>query len=108
MVGFCDKVQAYTAGFDLAGLLLEPMRFDAVARNLEPLGEAATHVPADVRARWPDIPWRQIVTTRNRLAHGYITNEPETLWRIITGHLPPLRPRLVALAAEGSPPMACG
>jgi len=64
MVEFCDKVQAYTAGFDLAGLLLEPMRFDAVARNLELLGEAATHVPADVRARWPDIPWRQIVATR--------------------------------------------
>jgi uncharacterized protein with HEPN domain len=108
MVEFCDKVQAYTAGFDLAGLLLEPMRFDAVARNLELLGEAATHVPADVRARWPDIPWRQIVATRNRLAHGYITIEPETLWLIITGHLPPLRPRLVALAAEGSPPMAGG
>ena len=28
----------------------DPMRYDAVLRNIELIGEAATHIPADVRA----------------------------------------------------------
>ena len=101
MVEFCDQVLHYTAGFDLDGLRADRMRYDATLRNLELIGEAATHVPMEVRAAAPDIPWRQVIGTRNRLAHAYLTMEPETLWLIITQHLPPLRQRLVDLADEG-------
>lgn len=83
MVGFCDAVLAYTTGHDLAGLLMERMRYDATLRNLELIGEAATHVPEEVRSMAPDIAWRQVVGTRNRLAHAYLGIEPETVWMII-------------------------
>ena len=46
--------------------------FDATLRNVELLGEAATHVPESVREMHPAIPWRQIIGTRNRVAHGYL------------------------------------
>ena len=36
-------------GFDLPGLRADAMRFEAVLRNLELIGEAATHVPAEMR-----------------------------------------------------------
>ena len=39
-------------------------------RNLELIGEAATHIPDEVRAAHPEIPWRLIVATRNRLIHA--------------------------------------
>jgi uncharacterized protein with HEPN domain len=41
-----------------------------VSRLLELIGEAATHVPADIRDRHPEIPWPKIVSMRNRLIHG--------------------------------------
>jgi uncharacterized protein with HEPN domain len=44
------------------------MRYDAVLRNLELIGEAATRVPVNMRQFAPEIGWRQIVGTRNRLA----------------------------------------
>lgn len=102
MVEFCDLALLYTRGHDLHSLMADRMRFDATMRNLELLGEAATRVPATVRAQTPEIPWRQIVGTRNRLAHAYLTIEPETVWLIITQHLPPLRARLAALADDRS------
>ena len=70
MVGFCDRVMAYTAGFTQIALLADRMRDDATLRNLELIGEAATHVPNDLRERAPGLPWRQVIGTRNRLAHG--------------------------------------
>ena len=69
-IAFAEKVQAYTAGLDQAGFESNDLHYDATVRNLELIGEAATHVPADVRVRAPQIPWRQVIATRNRLIHG--------------------------------------
>lgn len=46
MVEFCERVAAYSAGHDQESLLADRMRYDAVLRNLELIGEAATRVPA--------------------------------------------------------------
>ncbi len=99
MLDFCDRVMTDTSGLELEALLADQMRYDAVLRNLEWMGEAATRVPVEVRARAPDVPWRQIIGTRNRLAQAYLTIEIDTVWLVITGHLPLLRPHLATLAA---------
>jgi uncharacterized protein with HEPN domain len=97
MLAFCDAVLAYTAGHDLAAVLVDRMRYDATLRNLELIGEAATHLPDDVRALAPNIPWRQVVGTRNRLAHAYLGIEPETVWLIVERSVPELRNQLLSL-----------
>lgn len=56
MIAFCDKALAYTQALDHAAFAAEPMRYDATLRNLELIGEAATHVPDEVRALAPDVP----------------------------------------------------
>ena len=60
-----------------------PKTYDATLRNLELIGEAATHVPQAVRDSASEIPWRQVVATRNRLIHGYLGTDNDTLWSII-------------------------
>lgn len=102
MVRFCDRVLAYTAGMEQQAWLADDMRFDATLRNLELIGEAATHVPPDVRSRAPAIPWRQIVATRNRLIHAYLGLDPETIWSIVRDDLPALRHALLQLRAQES------
>ena len=62
----------------------------ALVRLLEVIGEAASRVPPEERARHPDIPWPEIVSVRNRLIHGYDTVDFDILWQIITKDLPPL------------------
>ena len=55
---------------------------DATLRNLELIGEAATHVPHDVRQAHAQVPWRIIIATRNRLIHAYLGIDNDTLWSI--------------------------
>ena len=76
------------------------MRYDATLRNLELIGEAATHVPADVRDAAADVPWRLIVAVRNRLIHGYLGIDDDTLWSIVSDDLVPLRAALTRLLAS--------
>lgn len=45
IVAFAEKVLAYTQGLDQAEFVRDELTYDATLRNLELIGEAATHVP---------------------------------------------------------------
>lgn len=62
----------------------------ALVRLLEILGAAAGRVPQEDRARYPQIPWIQLINLRNRLIHGYDQVDFDILWQILTTNLPPL------------------
>ena len=94
MIEFCEKVISYTAGFEKADFVKSGITYDATLRNLELIGEAATHIPEAVRQKNPDIPWRLIIATRNKLIHGYLGIDDDTLWSIITTDVVALLPRL--------------
>jgi uncharacterized protein with HEPN domain len=42
----------------------------AFEREMEILGEAVKRLPADMTAKYPSIPWKQIAGTRDRISHG--------------------------------------
>jgi uncharacterized protein with HEPN domain len=90
MVAFAENVLAYTKGLDQTAFVANRLVFDATLRNLELIGEAATHVPTEIREAHPDIPWRRIIATRNRLIHGYLGIDDDTLWSIIATDTPEL------------------
>lgn len=52
-------------------LSTDRMRFLAVSRAVEVVGEAAAQVPESIRTAIPDVPFRQASAMRNRLIHGY-------------------------------------
>lgn len=102
MIDFAQKVMVYTEGLDQAGFEASGMTYDATLRNLELIGEAATHIPDEVRAAHPEIPWRMIIATRNQLIHGYLGIDNDTLWSIIQDDVPELLPRLKSLKTDST------
>jgi uncharacterized protein with HEPN domain len=56
MIAFAEKVVAYTAGLDQARFVASGLNYDATVRNLELIGEAATHVPNAARTANPQVP----------------------------------------------------
>ncbi|MCB1961205.1 MAG: DUF86 domain-containing protein [Rhodocyclaceae bacterium] len=101
MIGFAEKVLAYTSSFDQATFVASSLAYDATLRNLELIGEAATHLPDAVRSAHPEIPWRMIIATRNRLIHGYLGIDDDTLWSIIEDDVPALLPLLRQIKTSG-------
>ncbi len=100
MIEFAGKVLAYTDGFDQDAFVASGLTYDATLRNLELIGEAAAHIPEEVRSTHPEIPWRIIIATRNRIIHGYLGIDEDTLWSIIRDDVPELMPLLSALKHE--------
>mgnify|MGYP003383244650 FL=1 len=84
-----------------SAFLASGITFDATLRNLELIGEAASRVPDDVRLANPEIPWRMIIATRNRLIHAYLGIDDDTIWSIIQDDLPPLLTGLKKIIEKG-------
>lgn len=88
MIVCCEKVTRYVGSSDRDEFLANELVYDAVLRNLEILGEAARHVPSDVRARMPAVAWREIAGMRDWLAHAYLTIKADVVWNAITVEVP--------------------
>ncbi len=103
MYEFSEKVLTYTEGLDLDAFIADSLTYDATLRNIELIGEAATHIPSEVCKAHPEIQWRQIIVTRNQVSQVYLGLDDDVIWDIICTDIPGLLPalrNLLAIAGE--------
>jgi uncharacterized protein with HEPN domain len=106
MAEAAEKVRRYTAGMDFEAFAANDAIVDAVLHNVQHIGEAASHVPADVQARYPDVDWARMRGMRNVLVHTYASVRLDVVWGVVEQRIPILIPRLREIlelerAAEG-------
>jgi uncharacterized protein with HEPN domain len=63
---------------------------ETVAYNIMVVGEAASKLSDETRAKYPTLPWHEIRGMRNQIIHGYAETELDTLWETVTEDLPVL------------------
>jgi uncharacterized protein with HEPN domain len=69
--GSIDKVLVYTAGMTFESYDIDSKTKDAVERNFEIIGEAASRIPDDFKKLHPSVEWRIIKDFRNFIIHEY-------------------------------------
>ena len=80
----------YTKGIDFEAFEKDTMRVDAVARNLEIIGEAVRRLPEDFKESHHEIPWHRIAGMRNRIVHDYFGIDNGILWQVVQADAPKL------------------
>ncbi len=76
ILGAARRATAYVGGMSYTAFVEDTRTQDAVIRNIEIIGEAAKNVSDTVRARYPQVPWRQMAGSRDRLIHDYSKGSP--------------------------------
>jgi uncharacterized protein with HEPN domain len=84
------KILSYTEGFSLEQFLADGKTVDAVIRNFEIIGEAASRLTEEIRNQNPDIDWNRIRGFRNRIVHDYMGIDYKIVWLVIDTFLPTL------------------
>lgn len=102
MIECCTKVEQYATGLDRSTFFATDRTYEAVLWNLTILGEAANNVPLSIRDTHSEIPWRAISGLRNRIVHGYLGIDNDTVWQVIREGIPELLPQLRGLLVEAS------
>ncbi len=83
MRDYANEVLGMIQGRGRADLNSNRMLNLALVRLLEILGEAAGRVPSEDQAKYPQIPWPQLIGLRNRLIHDDQVDF-DILWQIVT------------------------
>lgn len=85
-----DDALGFVEGMDLSVFSADRRTNLAVVRALEIIGEAARHIPASNRRRFPQVPWQDMIAMRNKLIHEYFGVDLEVLWRTVQEDRPQL------------------
>lgn len=75
----------------------DDMMCDAVTKELEIIGEAASKCSSLFKAKHPKIPWSEVVGMRNRLIHEYFGIDLDVVWTTCQEDLPLLKKALKAI-----------
>ena len=62
----------------------------ALIKSIEVVGEAAARTSTETRAKYPAVPWVDVIGMRNRLIHAYFDIDLDRVWDTVTVDLPPL------------------
>ena len=89
-----SKIERYIVGLNHDQFLADDLRKDAVARNLEIIGEAVRQMPDAFKQSHANVPWAQIAGLRNRIVHDYFGLDWEIIWHVIERELPELKTQL--------------
>lgn len=77
-----QSVQKYTAHLNQKDFLADRKTFEAVAFNLQIIGEAAKQIPERYRQEYPQINWKKVVGLRNIIVHTYFSLSETVIWDI--------------------------
>lgn len=74
-----QAIETYIDGIDFKKFKNIPVMVDAVLRQLTIIGEASTHLSEKMKKEM-NVPWEKVVSTRNRLVHGYFDIDLKITW----------------------------
>lgn len=94
-----DLIDEFVVGMDFETFSRDEKTKSAVVMQLHVIGEAAKHVPDDLRRKYPDVPWKQLAGMRDRLSHGYFEVDYTIVWKVVESNLPELRPAIQTVLA---------
>ena len=90
MLENANRAIQFTEGMNFESFSKDEKTIYAVIRAVEIIGEATRNIPEEIRAKYPEIPWRDASNMRNKLVHRYFGINIEVIWQTLNEDLPML------------------
>lgn len=95
-----ELVESFVAGILQPEFEANIEKQDAVIRRLAIIGEAIKNVPDDIRAKYPEVPWRDAAGLRDVVVHEYFGVSLEVIWAVAIKELPVLKEQVLKIQEE--------
>ena len=90
-------IENFSKGLSKQRMLKDKQKQYAIIRAIEIIGEAVKSLPVSLKNKYPDVSWRDIVGTRDKMIHHYFGVDLEMVWEIIKKDLPKLKKQIIKI-----------
>ena len=97
---YAQNVEFIVDGISFDEFIKDVRIYYSVMKNVEVIGEAANMLTRHFRETYTELPWRQIISMRNVLVHGYAQVSDADLWQTATNDIQPLREQVQQYLSE--------
>lgn len=91
------EIENYSLGTDIQEFVKNSMMRYACIKQLEIIGEASNHISEEVKTKFSNVEWSQIVGMRNIFVHEYFGMDTNLVWEIIKDDLPGLKNKITEI-----------
>ena len=91
IIDYCVRLQRYTKEVDYANFQNNEMLQDACSLCILQIGELVYNLTDEFKEKYKGVPWRQIRSMRNIVAHHYGVIDAETVWDTLEDDIPNLK-----------------
>ncbi len=91
------RAKASLAGLTLEQFLANDDKKAAAERYVTIVGEAANMVSEEVKAKYPDVPWREAADMRNFVMHECMKVDDAVVWGAVKNDFPELERMLLKI-----------
>lgn len=93
-------IEEYVHGLSENEFLTHSMTKDAVAREIEIIGEAANNISGEFQGKHPKMPWKKMTGIRNKIIHEYFNVNFSVVWDTVQEDIPLLKRAIKKLLSE--------
>jgi uncharacterized protein with HEPN domain len=91
------EIESYLSDADFHTFMENSMMRFACIKQMEIVGEASNHISEEVKNRFSEIEWSQIVGMRNVFVHEYFGVDTRLVWEIIKNDLPEFKSKVISI-----------
>lgn len=86
-----NDIESFVGNMTYEEFIKDRKTLNAVVRSIEIIGEASKNIPETIKAKYKELPWKQMTGMRGKLIHAYFGVDVETLWKAVKDNIPPLK-----------------
>lgn len=94
-----EEIEKYLLEVDFFVFTKNSMMRFACIKQMEIIGEASNHITNELKSRFTDVPWAQIVGMRNVFTHEYFGIDSNLVWEIIKKDIPEFKSKIKLILA---------
>jgi len=93
-------IESFVGKMTYEEFIKDKKTLNAVVRSIEIIGEASKNIPEPIKAKYKELPWKQMAGMRDKLIHAYFGIDAETLWKAAKDNIPPLKTPIQRMIKE--------
>jgi uncharacterized protein with HEPN domain len=100
IINAINSIEKFVEGYTCEEFIEDEKTYEAVIRKFGIIGEACSKISKETRGNHPEIPWREIISMRNKVVHDYFGVDLITIWETIEINFPDFKILMKSLLKE--------